>query len=184
MTRSNRLLNRTVLVITGLLALAVGAVVALPAIPDGWLAAVGVDRSAVRLRELAGSELWLGAGGAALVVVLALVWMLTRGRGRTSTPVVVDGTELDIRVVEQLLRQATDGAPDLVGVHATAYRVRRTPVVRVRLDVRRGADLPRLLETFDRAVTRLDRTLGVQLPLLAHITTGVRSALSREHRAA
>ena len=186
MTRSNRTLNRVILAAVGLVALASAAYVALPLLDDialpGWLTWTDPVRE-FRFPELGTTALWLTASGLALIVVLALAWILSRGRGRTSVPVAVDGLEVDVRVIEQLLRDALAPAADVVAVHATAHRLRRRIAVRVRIDARRGSELPRMLAAVDDAVVRLDRMLGTKLPILVHVTSGVRASFSREQRA-
>jgi len=192
MTGSNRVLNRTILALLGLVGIALAVVIAALAVDPALLAgvdarlagAVDAGRQAIGSIAFEPLMLWSIAAVSAFGIVIALGWMLTRGRGRTSTPVVVDGVELDSRVVQQVLQHELRAALDVVGVHATSYRARRRPVVRVRIDVRRGADLVRLMAAVDTAVAALDRTLGTDLPILVHIATGFRTALSREHRAA
>ena len=199
MTSSNRVINRVILALLGLVAVAASLSLAalsvdpaalgltglgLAGVERGVSGALEAARAAIAGIQLTPTVLWSIVAACALLIALALVWILTRGRGRTSTPVAVDGVELDIRVVQQVLQHELRAAPDVVGVHAASYRDRRTPVVRVRIDVRRGADLVRLMAAVDDAIARLDRTLGTDLGILVHVATGFRTVLSREHRAA
>jgi hypothetical protein len=189
MTRSNRTLNRVLLAVVGLLALALAALAVWPIAAPLLHDAAGVSlpatpASALDDRSLTPAVLWSVAGGTVAVLVLCLAWVLTRGRGRTTTAVRAGALEIDVHVVEQLLRQALGSEPEIVAVAASAHRVRRVTAVRLRVDARRGADLRRVVDAVDLAVERLDARLGAELPLLVHVTSGLRASLARERRAA
>ncbi len=194
MTRSNRVANRVILLIIGLLALGSATVIALPSLPQ-QLFGVTVPRvDATALTNTVNTALTRGliVAGCVLVIVLALVWIFTRGRGRTGAALggePSDTLSVDVKVVEELLRDALHGDPDLLATSVTAFRVRGRSVrgqavLRVRLSVRRGAELRRLTDSVRRAVTELDTALGAELPILVHITSGFRASIAHEQRVA
>lgn len=184
MTRTNRLLNRVVLALLGLTAAAAAVLLALPALAEtGLPIAADVARATRFDGTLTQTQLIVGIAGAVVLIGLALAVLLTRGRGRTATAYRGDSVEFDVRVVREVLAAALAGEPDAVSVSASAYRVRRTTALRVRVDTRPGADLERLRTTLDGAIARLDETLGTPLPMLVHLTSGFRASHSREERA-
>ena len=184
MTRSNRVLNRLLLLVLGLVALVTAAALALPLLP-GTLAGVRMPRLA--LGTPGSLALQLTVASCVIVIALALAWIITRGRGRTASAVGgerTDGVTVDVHVIEQLLRDALDRDPDLLGTSVAGFRVRGSSVLRVRLSARRGADLRRLIDAVRRAVDDLDSALGVELPILVHVTSGLRASIAHEQRVA
>jgi hypothetical protein len=188
-TRSNRVANRVILLIIGLLALGLAAVIALPSLPTKLFGMTVPRWNATALTEAVNTALARGltVTGCVVVIVLALVWIFTRGRGRTGAAlggVASDPLSVDVKVIEELLRDALQGDPDLLATSANGFRVRGRAVVRVRLSVRRGAELRRLTDTVRRAVSELDTALGAELPILVHITSGLRASIAHEQRVA
>jgi len=184
MTRSNRVVNRGILLVLGLVALAAAAALSLPLLPD---TVFGLRMPRLALAAPGQLALQVTVGCCVAVIALAIAWIVTRGRGRTVSAVGgdrADGVTVDVRVVEQLLRDALDGDPDLLGTSVTGFRMRTRSVLRVRLSVRRGAELRRLLDALGRAVADLDLALGVELPILVHVTSGLRASLAHEQRVA
>lgn len=181
MTRSNRTLNRILLALVGLGLLAAAAVLIVGLLPAAGIEP-GVEIAIPRAIEA--PVLWTVAVGAAVLALLALAWILTRGRGGTRTAVTRGDLAIDVHVVEELLRDALSSDPDVVAVSASGHRLRGSTAVRLRIDARRGADLVRLRDRLRRAVDDLDGALGTRIPLLVHITTGLRVRLAREQRAA
>ena len=184
MTRSNRVLNRGILLVLGLLALAAAAATALPLLP---MTLLGVRMPHLELAAPGQLALQLTVVCCVVVIALAVAWIVTRGRGRTVSAVGgdrADGVSVDVHVVEQLLRDALDGDPDLLHTSVTGFRIRGRSVLRVRLSMRRGAELRRLLDALGRAVAGLDVALGVELPILVHVTSGLRASLAHGQRVA
>lgn len=191
MTRSNRLLNRILLIVLGLVAIAGGAVLALPAASAAFGDALPWVTQVSDATRLAGDEdegglgpivLWSAVAAAAVLIVLSLVWILTRGRGRTSSAYNADAVGVDVKVVDQIMTDALRPASDVVSVSTSGHRVRGTTALRVRVNVRPGADLQRVRSAVDAAIAHLDTTLGASLPMLIHITTGLRASFAREGR--
>ena len=185
MTKSNRTLNRIILLVLGLVAVVVGLVIGagvLPAVRDATAPYVDLHRSL----DVPASSLWIIAGACALVIVLALVWVFTRGGGGTSVAVRErsgdDAVTVNVALVRDVLDHELSGVRDVVGSRVDTYLVRRQRAARIRVAVRRGGDAVTVLDAVDRAVAVLDRTLGRQVPVLVHLTGGTRSALAKPTR--
>jgi hypothetical protein len=180
MTRTNRFANRVILAMIGLLVLGAAAALALP-----YAATLGVtpfgDAEAdapfgITLPDASRPVvLWTIAGASVLIVAFAVVWILTRGRGRTGTALSIEGATVDASAVQSVLRSSLAGAPDVVVVSVSAHRRRGGPVVLVRVQVRPGPDLRALRSAVHDAIDRLDQVIGIPLPLVVHLTSGVRS---------
>jgi hypothetical protein len=190
MTRSNRTLNRVLLALTGLLALAVGLALVAPALAG--VAAlrdpVTAVREAVRGAGVALAEpstAALAGGAGLLVAVLAIVWIATRGRGGTA---IADAdadadVEITIGAVRDVLAAGLRPVPAVIAVRADAHRLRGRTVVTVTLSTRRRADLTQILARTREALVALDRAMGVNLPVVVRIRSGWRSTLARDQRA-
>ena len=111
MTSTNRLLNRVILVLLAVFALATAAYVANRAYPVLTIPTVA---------QLEPATLWIVAAGALLVVVLALAVILTRGRGHARVAVsqrADDGAaSIDARVVADLIADDLALVPDVTSV--------------------------------------------------------------------
>jgi len=179
MTSTNRFGNRLLLLLVGLVTMAVGAWALLRAYPQ-WvtLPDVGVEPTP--------TALWIAAAGALLVIVLSLAWILTRGRGRTHQVVLDpsdDGSvEVDVRVARDLLAAALEAAHDIRSVRVAAYRVGRSPALNVTVVAEPACDLPRLRDDVATAVGQLDQALERRIPVLLHVTSGLRARRAREQR--
>jgi hypothetical protein len=185
MTRSNRTLNRIILIVLGLVAVVVGLAVGagvLPAVRDAIVPYLELPRSL----DVPASSLWIVAGACALVIVLALVWVFTRGGGGTSVAVRErsgdDAVTVNVALVRDVLDHELAGVRDVIGSRVDTYLVRRQRAARIRVAVRRGGDAVTVLAAVDHAVAVLDRTLGRQVPVLVHLTGGTRAGLAKPSR--
>lgn len=179
MTSTNRLANRLLLALVGAAALGVGAWIVLRAYPRLVLALPDVP-------ALGTTALWAIAASSAVAIILALSWMLTRGRGRSGRLLRDESTdgsvEFDVTVASDLLAAALVRQPDIRSVKVASYRVRRSDALLVTVDARGGCDLPRLRDDVGHAVEELDHLLERRIPVLLHVTSGVRATLAREQR--
>jgi len=180
MTRSNRLLNRVILALVGLVLIVAAAWVANRYYPV-------IDISPISAPS--GRNLWIVAGIALGVVILSLAWILTRGRGRTGAIVTAtDDTgsvSIDARVAADLISHDLAALADVVSVSSTAFRTgaRSTPTaLELRVVTRRSADLPTVVTTVTRSVEQFDTALETRLPVLLHVASGVRASFAREQR--
>jgi hypothetical protein len=180
MTRSNRLLNRIILALVGLSLIAVAVWVA-----NRYYPVVDIDP----LSAPTGRNLWIVAGIALGMAILSLVWILTRGRGRTSSIVTAtDDTgsvSIDARVAADLIAHDLAALAEVVSVSSTAFRTgaRSTPAaLELRVVTRRSADLPTVVRTVTTSVEQFDAALETRLPVLLHVASGVRASFAREQR--
>ena len=177
MTRSNRLLNRLILALVGLLLLAGAAYTANNAYPVVELATIPTPTA---------TGLWVAAAVALVVVVLALLWVFSRGRGRTHTLIRRESEEgaasIETRVVSDLVAEDLALLPDVLDVKAAAFEVRGTTALELRVSTRSGADLRVVVDSVERAVAELDDVLETRIPVLLHVASGVRAGFARQQR--
>lgn len=181
MTTSNRALNRILLMLLGLIALVGAALLLRPEI-DLLLEPAGLVTPTLGLSEA--PTPWLQGGIIALAVVavvIALAWTTSRGRGTDGTAFERDGISVDANLVEGMLRRQLDDAAEVAHVRLRAFRP-KDRVLLAEIQVTRGADLADVHRRVQDAVTTTDQQLGMPLPLVAHITTGLRSRLASERR--
>ena len=177
MTNSNRGLNRFILALIGLVALAAAA----------WI----LNRSAgwVVLDPVAepdATTLWIIAGSCAALIVLSVIRIATLGRGRSRTLQSAqddDGSgAIEARVAADLIADDLARVPDIVNVSAHAFLVRGQVVLELGVSTRRAADVRLVVDSVGRAVAALDETLESRIPVLLHVASGVRANLAREQR--
>jgi hypothetical protein len=171
MTSSNRVMNRMLLALVGLLFAAASVLVAWPLVtgtarPFTLPAADDTAATAVLL------------GGAVVVVALSVTWIVTRGRGRRSLAIETTGLRLDTTAVESVVRDELQNHPDIVAARVQAYRSRDGRTLLLSVQARTHADLLALTDGVRAAIARADATLGVALPIVVHITTGLRTAMA------
>ncbi|MFJ6653789.1 hypothetical protein ACIQLJ_13450 [Microbacterium sp. NPDC091313] len=172
MTKSNRFLNRLLLLVVGLGFIAVGAVIVLPQITGAPLPlTVSADDPLVT---------WGVIAAAAIVLIIAIAWISTRGRGRTRYAVATSDVRVDASAVADVVRDALSKAPDVAGVKVAGYTVRRRRVLAVTVLTRRHPDLEALVRDIRTATDRMDAVLGAKVPAVVHVTTGLRTAFSGE----
>lgn len=187
MNATNRIANRGVLLLTGLMLLALGVLAVLLVWQPVW--AQDLIRRATTAGEHAatvvgGWELsfagltlpgWLAAGIAVALVMLVLlvIFLFTRRRGRASDVLRVsesDGrTIVDRSVAEAVLAGTLAERPDVLSAHAGVWKVRRANAVRLEVTVARGASLGRVLHAAEDAVADWDSLLGERVPVLVHL---------------
>ncbi|WP_158861901.1 hypothetical protein [Leifsonia sp. AG29] len=193
MNDTNRALNRTVIAVAGLIALAVGVAAALLLLVPGaarqWtrtarnLVAAADDAFARPLGPgTAVSATALAALTAALATaVLLLVFMLRQGGGATSTVLrmeTADGeVQIDTAVPAALLSDALASVPGVAGIGVGAYRVRGERALKLTVRCRRGASPREVVDAIDDAVLRLHAALGATPPVFAQLVGGFRARL-------
>ncbi|KQS06201.1 hypothetical protein ASG04_16765 [Curtobacterium sp. Leaf183] len=185
MTKSNRTMNRIILFVLGLVAVVVGLAIGagvLPAVRDAIKPYVTFPRSV----DVPAASLWIVAAVCAVVIVLSLIWVFTRGGGGTSVAVRErsgdDAVTINVALVRDLVDHELSGVGDVVNAKVDVYQVRKQRAARIRVAVRRGGDAVAVLDAVDRTLAVLDRTLGRPVPVLVHLTGGTRSALAKSVR--
>jgi len=181
-----RTANRLALATLGILGLGVALVAAWPLLvpsAGGPLPVADVVEDLVAATGLgAVTVAWIAAAVAALLVLLAVLWALAPRRGRIRSAVETEGVVVDTAVVEGIVRSSLATASDVLAVQATTYARRRGRWVRLTVQLRPRADLADAVARVRTALVDLDAALGVPLPAVVHLTTGVRTALARGRR--
>jgi hypothetical protein len=185
---TNRVLNRIVLLLVGIVLAAAGAIEILLAARPAWampaLDAAGRGARAALAHVLS----WTVAGPdgrdiavatvlafvvGAVLLVLLIVFLATRGGGRTSTVLRVDeergDTAVDRTVADAVLTAPLRDRPDVLSAHTSVYRVRRAPAIRFAVTPRQGASLPRVIRAVDQAVADWDALAGTEIPVVLHL---------------
>lgn len=200
MTTTNRGWNRIVLTLVGLGWIAAGGVLvarqlwpeqasqlwnaAPQAVADGWDALTA--QLGLSLGSLDPAALWTVALVA--VAAIALVWAIahaaTRGKGRTSEAVVADDVIIEAGAVEDVYRQALGAHPDVLKVHVSTWRHKGANAWRASVDVRQHARLDEVADRAAAAATATRERIGIDAPVVVHLTSGVRSSMAKTARAA
>jgi len=207
MNSTNRALNRIGTFIVGLVLFAVGGAAALAAAIPDWMepwtsASSNVDDTVTNVFDTTKiaslDQTWLFIAIPVLcvvLIVLLLVFAFRQGHGRSAILVddssarsstrSVDGSVIvDSKVAEQAIQHALDEHPGLVSSDVTTYTVKRTPVMRITTNVRRGVS-PNAIRTFvDETVDAWDGVLGREVPVLIQINAGLTTRVAKATRVA
>lgn len=201
MNSTNRVLNRIVLLLIGLVFLALGAVViaalSWPTAGDIWTqagdAADGWLAQAVETTRIAGTSLtWiaLGALGAIAVVIVLLILALTSVIGRrTKTVLRSSGAQNPLgRVtvtesfVSDALKNALATQDDLLSVNVTANTIRKEPVLHVSVTPRQNSNPREVVRYVDRLVSNLATLTGENTATYISVHSGLRARLAHDQR--
>lgn len=199
MNGTNRFINRLLLLIAGLVALATGAaaigLAAVAAFADRWdeIAPEVLTNLETRLQATPvtrSGPSWLTVGVLALLVlaIIVLVVVIVRqGRGHTNRLIVSragdDGTTIiDTAVAADILHEALSRQPELIASRVSAYTVRRTPVLDVTVTCRRGASPRAISNLINNSLDDLTALVGTEIPALVHLGGGLRTRLTAPQR--
>ncbi|MDJ0375953.1 hypothetical protein [Cryobacterium sp. PH31-L1] len=199
MNNTNRALNRSVLLLAGLLLLAVAVLLSLlasqAAVQDAWSTISDATRAnvagwlqATPLGTSTHSWLWIVALALLLAVVgLLLRFILRQGGGHSGRLVSEQttdwgATQVDSAVAEQSLQQALGEHPEFLSTRVSTYRVARESVLKVSVTCRRGTSPTDVLRIVEQSLIALDELLGLQIPALLQISGGFRVRTSRSTR--
>lgn len=201
MNDTNRALNRTVLIIIGILLLGVGAVVVLAAVwpvaAETWTVATEAGRSwleqALDGTAIAGSTLsWIVLGVLAVIVLLIalLIITLTRLGGGRSRTILRSGTHDGPRgrvivrsgFVSDALQHSLDARDDILFSSVTASDVRDQPVLHVSVTPRQNTSPAQVRDDVDRLLANLSTLTGEDLPTFVSIRSGLRARLAHDQR--
>jgi hypothetical protein len=188
MTASNRFLNRLLLIVTGLIAIVVGAFVGVGALagdagarlrdlvdPAATAVADAVDRTPLDPNGGTGGS-WLPAALAALCLVLLIVFLVAvfrHGGGRTNRVVVSDDEAGSIAVstsfADTAITDALERRRDIADVGVSAWTVNGRPALKVRVRVTAGSSPAPVVAAASDVVRGLDRVLGESVPVLVEV---------------
>jgi hypothetical protein len=190
MNAANRVVNRLVLFLSGIVLLGVAAAAALqsasvadvaPAwwsdaktsVEEGWAAAAG---GTVTIPGAA-SFVILPVIAVAVVVamlVIALVILATRRRGHTRNVMDVNAdagrTVVDREVADAVLCAPLLDRPDVVSARADGYLIRGRNVVGLAVRVQPGAALDSVLTTAHASIAEWDSLRGERQPVVVHLS--------------
>lgn len=201
MNNTNRALNRTLLLIIGLLFLALGAlgiaIMSWPTATDIWTSAGKDARSwldqAIAATAIAGGSLsWIGIGAVAaiLVVIVLLILALTSIAGRRSkTAFRSTGAQNPlgrVTVTESFVSDAVKNSlatrDEILSAQVTANDIRNTPVLHVAVTPRQNTDPREVVDHIDRLLTNLATLTGRDTETYVSIHTGLRARLAHDQR--
>ncbi|OZB84795.1 hypothetical protein [Microbacterium sp. 13-71-7] len=184
MTSSGRILNRVLLLLAGLLALAGAVLAALPLLPERLVApwwppvqrtiddAVGTVSSwRIPWASPEGARIAAAAAGLILAIVL-VVFLGTRRRRRARTVLRFadrsGSTAVDETIADAVLTAPLRRRGDVLSSHMQGYRISGTTALRLSVVPRAGADLPALLAEAERGVAGWDAVSGTRTPVVVH----------------
>lgn len=184
MNATNRILNRGLLLVFGIVLLVAGAASLAAGLEPAWLgpwpkrtadvfAAFGEPSIELAGVGAVSVAVLVALGAALLLAVLLTVFVLTRGRGKTKTVLRIDAdrgqTIVDRNVAEAVLAGALAERLDVLSARTGAYDVRGIRAVELAVTVQRGASLSRVLAAAESAVDDWDGLLGARIPILVHL---------------
>lgn len=190
MNATNRVTNRVLLFLTGVILLLVGAASLasglfsagdppawfrepVAAASDAWVTAAGwsVDLGAIGAVPVL---LLIAAAVVIVLTVLLLVFVCTRGRGRTKSVLWIDAedgrTTVDTSVADAVLTAPLLDRPDVLSARASAYRVKKTRAIELAVIVRPGASLANVVSAAEAAISDWDALLGSRVPVMLHLS--------------
>ncbi|UYO96995.1 hypothetical protein OED01_15550 [Microbacterium sp. M28] len=189
MNATNRVVNRVVLVAAALVLGAGGAALLLYGAGWAWAEPVrdGVDAAVAGASDLLGGAsvavaddrripvaALLVAGAGLILVALAVIFIATRGGGRSSTVLSAREaggvTSADANIVRAIVDDAIGRRSDVIAGHTDVHIVRGEPVVRVRVRPRRGADLVGVVASVAAAIDEWAVLRGTRMPVLLHLS--------------
>jgi hypothetical protein len=198
---TNRALNRTLLLIIGLLFLGLGAlgiaIMSWPTATDIWTsggenARSWLDQAIAATAIAGGSQSWIGIGAvvAIVVVIVLLVLALTSVAGRRSKTAFRSSGEQNpigrVTVTESFVSDAVKNSlatrDEILSAQVTANDIRKTPVLHVSVTPRQNTDPRELVDHLDRLLANLATLTGRDTETYVSIHTGLRARLAHDQR--
>jgi hypothetical protein len=196
---TNRALNRSVILVTGLSLLAVATLLGLLAtqvtLRDAWTTVaervggtVAGWLQSTPLGNTRNSWIWIIVLTLLLAVVgLLLSFILRQGRGHSGHLISEQTsdwgtTQVDSTVAEQALHNALGEHPEFLSTRVSTYRVSRDAVLKVSVTCRRGTSPTDVVHVVEQALLALDELLGQRIPALLQISGGFRVRTGRTTR--
>jgi len=200
MNQTNRALNRTLLLVVGLVLLILGAAVVTvfvwPVAAEYWTkwtrAAQNWMEQAIAATMIPGMASGVVIGVLALIVLLVglLIFVLTRiGGGRSRT--VLRSTAADnplglVRVndafASDALKQALGQRGEILFSTVTTHEVRKEPVMQVSVTPRQNTSPRGVVEDVDHLVTNLATLTGKTVPTYISVRSGLRAKFADDQR--
>ena len=201
MNNTNRALNRTLLLIIGVLFLGLGAlgiaIMSWPTASDIW-AAGGKDAQswldqAIAATAIAGGGLsWIGIGAvvAIVVVIVLLILALTSIAGRRSKTVLrstgaqnpLGRVTVNESFVSDAVKNSLTTRDEVLSAQVPANDVRRRPVLHVSVTPRQNTDPRELVDHVDRLLANLAVLTGRDTETFVSVHTSLRARLAHDQR--
>lgn len=179
MNATNRALNRALLLLVGVVLALAGTTAILattrPTWADDAMDAV-TQRVETSLSDMADRTIGIAGIGdvsvlallalaaASILLLLQIVFIATRGGGRTATVLSVvtehGTTAVDRNVADAVLAARLRNRTDVLSAHTSVYRIRRAPAIELTVKTRQGARLPQVMEAAEAAVSEWDAFAG------------------------
>lgn len=185
MNATNRVVNRGLLFVFGVILLGAGATATVAGLRPDWLGpwpgriaegvlTLGEPRIEVTSAVVVPVAAVVALAAALLLAVLLVIFIFTRGRGKTRSVLRVDAeggrTVVDRDVADAVLAATLSERADVLSARAGAYLVRRARAIELAVTVQRGASLDCVLAAAESAVDDWDALLGARVPILVHLT--------------
>lgn len=201
MNNTNRALNRTLLLIVGLLFLALGAlgiaIMSWPTAADIWKSAGDgalswLDQAMAATAIAGGALSWIGIGAVAaivVVIVLLVVALVSIAGRRSQTAFRSTGAQNPlgrVTITESFVSDAVKNSlatrDEILSAQVTANDIRRQPVLHVAVTPRQNTDPRELVDLVDRLLTNLATLTGRETATYVSIHTGLRARLAHDQR--
>ena len=200
MNNTNRGVNRTILLVTGLVLIVGGAAAILARTwreaGDIWSSALTSSVEALQRLDAASllpgltQTSWLGIGIAAVLIAVAVVAVVVLARlgGGAGHAVLTSDAERGARdaiVIEQgfasdALTQTLERREEILSARVRARRIRGTDVMHVIVTPRKNTSPAEVATTVGALIANLEALVGRDLPTLVSIKSGIRSRLASD----
>jgi len=201
MNNTNRAVNRTILLILGLVLVAIGGGIVTsavwPAAAETWTnigsGAEGWAQQAWDATVIAGTGLtWVAVAALAalLVLVVLLIMLVVRSiHGRRRTPLRASGAESDLGRVtvtegfaSDALKNALGERDEILSARVTANDIKHEPVLHISVTPRQNTSPVQVAETVERLVANLGVLTGQKLTAYISVHAGLRAKLAHDQR--
>lgn len=196
-----RALNRFLLFILGLIALAAGIGLILVAVWDkaakfwqtyaNWTMDKYTGLTEQTRTAFNPDISWLTIAFVALGIIAALFmlwWIFRQGGGSTrkvdfQESEKAEGTTIaSLKFVDALVNDVVEDDKWIAGVKTQGWKVKKDNGLAIKVITLKGADPAHLKQKMNEVIARLDSTLGREVPVCIHLTTGWRTAVSSAQR--
>ena len=201
MNQTNRALNRTVLLVVGIILLVLGAAVVAvfvwPPAADYWstgTAATGdwMEQAIAATTIPASTASWAVIGILALILLLVilLIVVLTRiGGGRSRTVLRSTGADnplgrvrINDAFASDALKTALGERDEILFSSISAHEVKREPVMQVNVTPRQNTSPRDVVEDVDHLVSNLSSLTGRSVPTYISLRSGLRAKLAADQQ--
>jgi uncharacterized membrane protein len=202
MNNTNRVLNRMVLLLIGIVFLVLGAaaiaVITWPAAAEYWTRAGEAGgawiEQAIEATMIGATTLsWVTLGVLTLILLLVVVLIVTLiriiGGGRSYTVLRSSGQETPLgRVmveegfVSDALKHSLGQRDEILFSNVTANDIRKQPVMHVSVTPRQNTSPRHVAEDVDQLITNLTAITGRDVPTFISIHSGLRAKLAHDQR--